>query len=165
MILTDLYEDMAFKVLQCTDFSSLPVNYDCNINYFSSVHINIRSIRKYWNQFRILVNSVSILFAAYIPTEINISAEATNLFCLPGYSNFFNARPSGRGGGIAVYVSEDWIATSLNFPFPQSESLLLRPNNHHYSILLWAFYRPSNHVSRFLSELSGAISELGSREQ
>lgn len=66
MILTDLYEDMAFKFLQCTDFSSLPVNYDCKTHGFSCVHINIRSIRKYWDKFRILVNSVNIHFAAYI---------------------------------------------------------------------------------------------------
>lgn len=66
---------------------------------FRVFHVNIRSIRKYWDQFMVVVRDLGKIMDVFILTEVNINEEMTILFSIPGYDRFALTRTSGRGGG------------------------------------------------------------------
>lgn len=157
---------MAFTFQKCENFGSLESSFSHASSTFSCFHVNIRSIRKYWDQFTAVVKSTQISFDVFVLTEINLPVEHQDQFSLPGYSNFFFNRLTGRGGGILVSVRDDWLVSPFDFSFTHSESLLLRLVKRNFSILLWAFYRPpSNSLPLFLSELSSALSGVSAVDQ
>lgn len=157
---------MAVNFFSCLNFESFQNIVTQSLNDLLCLHVNIRSIRKYWDQFGILVNSLGNVFDAYVLTEINISAEVTQQFSMPGYKSYFFTRSTGRGGGIALFVKDKWVVAPLEFSFVHAESLALNISSQSFSVILWAFYRPpSGSVSSFLDELSAALSKISSTEQ
>lgn len=128
---------------------------------FTALHVNIRSIRKYWDQFKITTLSVSTAVDAFILTEINISDAQKDQFSLPGFNNFFFTRECGRGGGVAVFLKQAWSAVPMNISFPYAESVVLNIDHAGCSITLLSIYRPpSNNVSLFMNELQVVLGGL-----
>lgn len=118
------------------------------------VHVNIRSLRKYWAEFQSVVNCLDSVVDVFVLTEINLSNISTEQFSLPGFVSHFYTRPNGRGGGIAVYVRKEWGSLELNVSFSCAECLALRLYNGTTFLSLLAIYRPpSGNVQAFLSEL------------
>lgn len=144
---------------QLSDFDGLlsflgqPQKSSCTV-----VHVNIRSLRKYWNEFRILCSAVNLSVDVFVLSEINIAAEATSEFFLPGYSSTFTTRSSGRGGGIAVFVRDTWYVTNLSASFKHAECIAINITNSLNSICVLAVYRPPSECVRgFLDELDVAL--------
>lgn len=128
---------------------------------FTALHVNIRGIRKYWNQFKITTLSVSTAVDAFILTEINISDAQKDQFSLPGFNNFFFTRECGRGGGVAVFLKQAWSAVPMNISFAYAESVVLNIDHAGCSITLLSIYRPpSNNISLFMNELQVVLSGL-----
>lgn len=66
-----------------TDFGTFcqvlgPVS-DFSVTIF---HVNIRSVRKHWDEFRALINDLTPPADVFVLTEINISALQCNQFTL-----------------------------------------------------------------------------------
>lgn len=152
---------------QCPNFSSFkstvsPVG---NGN-FSVIHVNIRSLAKYWDQFKIIMDGVEGFVDAIILTEINVTDDQVRLFQLNGYHNFFNTRQTGRGGGIAVYIRNVWSASTIDIPFLYAETLALNVHSAVTSITVLSVYRPpSNSVTQFLDELHEVLLGIDSAGQ
>lgn len=128
---------------------------------FTVLHVNIRSIRKYWDEFCALVNNEDSVFDAYVLTEINIPGASADIFSLPEHESYFFTRENGRGGGIAVFINHTWSATVLPISFAHAESVVLSVENSNFSISLFAVYRPpSNNVRCFIDELETALSAV-----
>lgn len=155
---------MEVQFQRCSDFSSCqgflsPVN----DNALGFLHVNIRSIRKYWDQFLVTVNSVMSLFDVFVLTEINVKEDFCSEFQIPGYKSFFFTRLIGRGGGIAIFVKDLWCAEKIDLDFFHCESLSLRLWNSKWSVHLLAFYRPpSANALRFLEELRDTLEKFQS---
>lgn len=150
-----------------SDFPSL-----CNFfgarheHSFSLLHVNIRSIRRYWNEFLIISRDVSSIIDVFVLTEISISAADTNQFSLPGYTATFYTRCSGRGGGIAVFVNKKWSVSQNPLQFSHAECVALSLGNEATSVYLLAVYRPpSSNVGSFLEELDTCVSDLSLQDQ
>lgn len=128
---------------------------------FTLFHVNIRSLRKHWNEFQLAINSVLPITDAFVLTEINISNESTDQFSLPGFKSIFYTRDKRRGGGIAVFLKQDLIFSDIQVAFRSSESIALRILTPVSDLCLLAFYRPpSEKVSEFLAELRESLSAL-----
>ncbi|CAN7999157.1 unnamed protein product, partial [Ixodes pacificus] len=133
---------------------------------FSVLHVNIRSIRKHWNEFEIISRDISSLVDVFVLTEISISSVATDQFSLPGYIGKFYTRCSGHGGGIAVFVNEKWSITNISLYFNHAECVALSLGNAATSVCFLAVYRPpSTNVGSFLEELETYISSLTMHDQ
>lgn len=133
---------------------------------FTIIHVNIRSLRKHWEQFRVLVSDFNPPIDVFVLTEISISSSQGNQFVLNGYNELFHTRERSRGGGIAIYVKEKWLSTSLNVSFSHAESLAISISQSGFSLYLLTIYRPpSENVSLFLAELEVALKESRSEGQ
>lgn len=128
---------------------------------FTVVHVNIRSIRKYWDQFQIITASVQNVVDVFVLTEIAVTREQFEQFKLPGYKALFFTRPAGRGGGIAVFVKQLWAIVELPISFCHAEVVAVSLDQAEFSITLIAIYRPpSNSVTQFIDELDGVLNKL-----
>lgn len=158
---------MAVNFYDCSDLHSLKNILFCDTNLsFTVLHVNIRSVRKYWDEFTVLAGNVDDLVDAFVLTELNVSNDEVGLFELSGHHSFFYTRQSGRGGGIGVYIKEKWSVSSLNISFLHAEVLALSIQSAVYSITLLAIYRPpSNSTARFLDELRDLLNSLDSTLQ
>lgn len=73
------------------------------------IHVNIRSLRKHWDEFQISVNNLNPPIDIFVLTEIGISSSHCNQFILNGYKDIFYTRHNSRGGGIAIYIRDKWL--------------------------------------------------------
>lgn len=158
---------MTVNFFDCADFYSfkntLSVTKDVS---FTLVHVNIRSIRKHWDQFRIIVDNIQDVVDAFVLTEINISSDEVGQFGLNGFNNFFFTRHQCRGGGIGVYIRDMWAVAAINVSFMHAESVVLTIQQADYSLNLLSIYRPpSNSVVSFLDELHDVLNEFDSATQ
>lgn len=90
-------EDIA-KIVKTMDVSFSTV---CNLTAFNRflekpkganficLHVNIRSLRKYWDYFLLIVLDLMFHFDAFIFAEANIPESMLSQYILKNYNNFF----------------------------------------------------------------------------
>lgn len=157
---------MAFTFSDCQDLTSISCHFDSTVSGFTLFHTNIRSVRKYWDQFCIVTNSMKDLADVWVLTEVNVPSTSVDHFSLPGYREFFHTRSGRTGGGIAIFVKESWVTELLTVTFVHAECIALKISNSLYSVTLLAVYRPpSASVTSFLEELRSNLAEFSIAEQ
>ncbi|CAN7938489.1 unnamed protein product [Ixodes hexagonus] len=98
---------------------------------------------------------------AFILTEINATEDMITLFSIPGYNRFAFTRPSGRGGGICVFLKSSWCTAQTEIAIVHAEYVYLQISGQDLALNLIAFYRPpSSNANLFLEELSRVLSEF-----
>lgn len=150
------------KQLVCSGFPEVKTFFTTlKGNSIRLAHVNIRSIRKHWDQFCVLTSSLRSFFDAFILTEINVSSENFLGFCIPNFQAFSYTRQGRKGGGIAVFVKDAWTVSQLPVCFTQAEVLALRLSGPDQSLVLLSVYRPPCCNGRlFLAELDAAMSSF-----
>lgn len=134
-----------------------------NERSFSVIHLNIRSLKKYWGYFQASITGIADLVDTFVLTEINIDDCMTDQFHLPGYQARFFTRVGRRGGGIAIFFKSHWAATAIQINFTAAEFLALRLDSAGSSVSLLAIYRPpSENPQSFLGELRDNLAQLQS---
>jgi Reverse transcriptase (RNA-dependent DNA polymerase) len=118
------------------------------------LHLNIRSIRKHWDELCIVLDSQLGKFDILVLTEISLS-EINNEFSLQGYNVYGKTRETKKGGGVLLYIKEDITFKIINCKFINFEGvsgvLRLRDN---MEVQLIAVYRPPDKSKvNFVSEL------------
>src|SRR5882762_790071 len=134
-----------------------------NVNNFSILHINIRSIGKNFDNLSIFLDSIKTTFSIIGLSEIwlnsNLDAQFYNL---PNYSFECSLRSNSRYGGVGMYIHN-----SLNYKIIDcikisgTESLYLSINykNNNYIILL-IYRKPNCNLTDFLSSLEQSFITL-----
>lgn len=129
---------------------------------FTVVHTNIRSLRKHWDEFKITVSSTSPSVDVFVLTEVNIDSSMKSNFPLTGYRSSWLTREGRKGGGIAVFIREGWLTSTVPTSFQHAEAIALKVENQRISLTLVALYRPpSENVSLFLEELETSLGSFG----
>ena len=152
--------DVSFFVVNIrslnTEYFSLP---DVKIGFskfespdtFSVLHLNIRSLRKNFEDLKELYKTLNLKFSKVCFSETwadDDKLENDSLIQLPGYNVLHQIRKNCRGGGISVFVHD-----SLSFKRPEKfginseavESLSIKISNKKCkNIILNRIYRPSN---------------------
>ncbi|CAN7949141.1 unnamed protein product, partial [Ixodes pacificus] len=127
------------------------------------LHVNIRSSRKYWDEFQLIVGATDTVVDVFVLTEVNVRdvGVSQGQFSLPGFEAFFLTRNSSRGGGIAVYVKETSSAITLHIKLKHAECLTLKLCKNNFVVSPLAVYRPpSENVRNFLDELSASLETM-----
>ena len=77
-------------------------------NDFTMLHLNIRSISKNFDSFRILIEGLSFNCSVIGLSETWFSDHSPSLFSLPNYNLVVNNRPDKAGGGVGLYISRQF---------------------------------------------------------
>jgi exonuclease III len=133
---------------------SLHLPSDSYVKY-NVIHLNIRSIRA---NFRSLIATIGDNFNMIdilVLSEINCNAENLGKFKINGFKMISKPRPQGRGGGILIYVRDNFKIQDMQISFEYAEILCIKLNN---EVLIAACYRPpSKSKPLFLEELNNFL--------
>lgn len=125
------------------------------------VHLNIRSLRKYFNEFLTLLKTCEEKIDLIILSEVNIKREELALYAISGYNIHANLRETKKGGGIIIYAKEN-----LNFDVDiidtsAAETLRVKLKAEKKFLHVIATYRPpGTNKLRFLKELNIIVKEI-----
>lgn len=75
-------------------------------NQIHILHLNIRSLRKHFNEFTVLLDQNRNAIDIIILTEINIKSEEISFYAIKGYDICDNTRKTQRGGGVIIYYKK-----------------------------------------------------------
>lgn len=76
------------------------------------MHLNIRSLRKNFNQLETLLDSCSKHIDIIVLSEINIKKDEVCFYKLEGYSSYAYTRETRRGGGLLIYAKKELLFSS-----------------------------------------------------
>lgn len=133
------------------------------IGNLTLIHLNIRSIKKHFDQFIAYVLDVLDSIDFLVLSEINLSNEDydiyENTFNIEGFNRICRCRTTGRGGGLLVFYKECLDVTLVESNFTSCEHLcfeLALSSHHKYKFLL--IYRPPDKCKYiFIQELQQFI--------
>ena len=141
-------------------------------SFLKASHLNIRSASTITDtlnkpelvQRYIIDDQVDVLVLTETWFSPDTPPSQLNLLTPSGYSIQHIARPSGRGGGIAVIFRSTLLVSVINKPvFPSFEHLLFRISCSSKSYLFLALYRPpSTSKSDFLSDFAVLLEDIAS---
>lgn len=132
---------------------SLNINKTCLL----SLHVNIRSMIKNFNQIELTIANCRKTIHLIILTEANINDSCKQLFQLDGYTMHTELRNYRKGGGIVLYThnSINFSRTELctyNFECIMGE---ISTNQNNYKTGVCAIYRPPDKNKHlFIEELT-----------
>jgi hypothetical protein len=127
-------------------------------NQFVLIHMNIRSMRKNWNNFIAFINNEISQVHCIVLTETFLHAEEEKKFFIPGFQCISKPRKiKKRGGGIIMYIRENLICPTISYSDDEVESYEYM----HVKVLdynIYAIYRPpSSSKAKFLEELENNL--------
>jgi len=133
------------------------VECECSLG-FVIFHLNIRSIRKNWDNF---IASVGIMIKdcdLIVLSEINISECECPLYCLERFDMFSFCKKGSSNGGVMVLVRTEMRAKQVCNKMLSCESLKVRIKLENKTMDVISVYRhPNDDRDAFLSEIEETI--------
>ena len=80
---------------------------DNSSDQFSVLHLNIRSIKKNFENFELFLNSINFTFSVICLLETwwdDLATIEKSLYELPNYNSTRQARSDRKGGGVSIYI-------------------------------------------------------------
>jgi len=136
-----------------------------NINAFTLLHVNVRSLRKNYNSLLTLLLSMKNKPTFIAITESWLTSGEHIFFSIPEYEFISLPRESCRGGGVGIYVLRKFnfkVNSALNRSSPTIELLVIEikrkalPN-----VVLGCVYRPpASDIDSFNFELESLLDSV-----
>lgn len=134
--------------------------------YLHIAHLNIRSLRKNFNELQIFVNNCTEEIGILLLTEVNIKENELALYHIKGYNIFANTRENKRGGGVLIYVKEYLMFNASKTLTSSLEGLHGKLTADHSTINIIAVYRPpKTNKLLFVDEIEQIIKRIPASEQ
>jgi hypothetical protein len=148
--------DLSFNANKIPCDYYLPEDFKKNIENlnakekFSLIHLNIKSISNKFDSLKNLIDTMNIPFQIIGLTETWLNENNQEYFALKNYDHFGSSRPNKKGGGVAIYVSnqlESKPRNDLTKNIEDSiETKFIEINNKYgKNIIIGVIYRPPNH--------------------
>ena len=124
-------------------------------NCFSIFHQNIRSIRNKIN----FINDYWLEYDILCFTETHLSNELSNTsISLDGFSNMYRKDGNSYSGGIAIYVSDNFICKRVfDLEMLLNESIWVEIRKSNESFLVCATYRPPNYDNDYWRSMNLSV--------
>ena len=137
-------------------------------NCLSMIHSNIRSIPKNLNKFELYLRNLNIKFPIIGFSETWIQDHSTDRYSIKGYRGEHNYRKSRSGGGVALYIQDNWeytVRKDLCQMKPNIESLFIEVDKNYTgkdkNIIIGVIYRPPDtDIKTFNYEMSEILSNI-----
>ena len=109
-------------------------SFSCKLNSksFSILHLNIRSLKKNFDSFKLFLSSLNFEFSILccLETSLDDSALACEPLCkLPHYNSVDQLRGHGKVVGVSIYINDSYnyrVRTDLNVNNNDIESLSIK---------------------------------------
>ena len=125
------------------------------------LNFNIRSFLANLNEFEAFLDSLSGHPDILVISETWITSENKHLCNIEGFNSFHTIRKERRGGGIAIYVSNRYIAEKVDCVSVCGDDFEICCVNFEFfdkSFVILGIYRPpSGNIENFISELENVI--------
>ena len=79
-----------------------------SLNQFSILYLNIRSIKKFFEHFKLFLNSINFIFSVICLLETwwdDLATIQKSLFELPNYKSNHQARGDRKGWGVSMFIN------------------------------------------------------------
>ena len=124
---------------------------DNSSDQFSVLYLNIRSIKKNFENFKLFLNSINFTFSVICLSETwwdDLATIEKSLYELPNYNSTHQARGDWKGGGVSIYTHKPLdftVKPDLSINNNDIESLTIKIlSNKKRNTLINALYRPPN---------------------
>lgn len=77
-----------------------------NKEVLNIIHINVRSIKKNWDQLNVYLESRFNGLDILVITETHLKTADESVYQLPGFHSVSVCRENGKGGGILIYIKK-----------------------------------------------------------
>ena len=134
-------------------------------HHFSILHFNSRSLNKNFNAISDFISTLCIDFSIYGFSETWICDNTPLLFNISGYSFVHSSRQQGKGGGVALLVSnsynfkirDDLLPSSTSYESLFIEIDMFREKN----IIIGVIYRkPQSNINEFTTILDNCLNNI-----
>ena len=128
-------------------------------NRLNLIFLNIRSLRKSFEEFLIETSALNKLLDVIIFVETNIKDEEIDFYKMPGYHSHFLNRTGRRGGGIAIFVRDEIRFDMFKNDAKNFECLDFCLEKNNMTLHIIAIYRPPTtyNTTSFTHELRELI--------
>nr|CAI5834332.1 unnamed protein product [Callosobruchus analis] len=122
-------------------------------------HLNIRSLVAHLNDFRVIYENSDFDFIALSETWLNNNI-VDSVIALKGYKIFRTDR-GGRGGGVALYVTNKYLCHSVNTIETNFEQLWVAFTVSNKRFIVGVLYKPPSYPdSEFIAELEDVFNDI-----
>lgn len=139
---------------------------DIDKGTFSILHMNIRSLNHKMGQLELFLADINVHFSCIIVSEtwFDINTFTPNYF-INGYKLLCNSRYDRSGGGVAIYIKDQFETEVMDISLSGSEALLVRIGESGRDVcsVLSVYRSPSGSLPAFLQDLAGVLSTLPSK--
>ncbi len=145
------------KLFQTVNHAQIIWNSDTKPKGILGGHINIRSILSKIDQIQNLLIDSNLDFLCMSETWLT-SNVPTDLINIPGYICYRKDRPKGRGGGVLIYIREQFkiLELDLNVNLESLGLNVILSSNMKFNIVV--LYNPPSHEVNFYDELKRLLS-------
>lgn len=138
--------------------------YNASANQFSLIHFNARSLYKNFDSICAYLLSLNYPFSIVGITETWMY-NRPNIFSLTGYTFIQSARLSGRGGGVAFFIDDQFtfrILDKINFDIVGVESLFIEIESKSCkNMIIGVVYRkPSSSAIDFINRFENIVHSI-----
>ncbi|CRK98448.1 CLUMA_CG011805, isoform A [Clunio marinus] len=137
-------------------------NIEKDLNFF---HLNVRGISNI-NKFLeiyLLIKSLEIKFDVIIFSEVKLKKSfPIQLYNIPGYLRYAKLRSEEGGGGVIVFISDNFVVTHIEQTNIGFEKLKLAICMDKKKINILAYYRPpiNSNIKNFLNDIEEEVSSI-----
>lgn len=129
------------------------------------VQINVRSLRKHNDELSVYIADALVEIDVLILTEINIEINEPLHFPIDGYHEMSVRREGRKGGGIMVYVKNNWLSDRIQVSLQHAEALVIDIHKAAVSFTICALYRPpSGNLHLFYEELDKLLNRFNNND-
>ena len=134
------------------------------MNNFSLFHINIRSLPKHHTELSCYLENLNVNFSVIGISETWLNDSNCELYGIAGYSHIYQYRSSRIGGGVSLFLKEDWeyslrVDLSKNNTYIECMFVEIKQTefNSIKNIIIGIIYRPPN---TDINEFNKCFSEI-----
>ena len=140
----------------------------CAADSFSLLHLNIRSVPKNLSQFKCYCEGLQFSFSVLGLTETWLNESSRDLYSIDGYQHFNLIREKKRGGGVSLFVKNDFnvmLRTDLDIMSDTIEALFIELNQDETkltkNVIIGVIYRPpAQDINDFCDKLAEILLKI-----
>ena len=101
---------------------------------FSILHLNIKSIKKNFDKFKLFFSTLAFSFSVICFSETWLDQVGNSLYKLPNYISKHQVRDDRKGGRVSIYIHNSLSFKVLSKLCINSVDMSLCPLNYHWII-------------------------------
>lgn len=126
----------------------------------------MQSINKNWDQLCTYSHTRLANTDVIVITEVNLDTSTLSRYTLTAYSQVALCRETRKGGGVVIFVNDNWVFHNIAVTFKYAEVVIVTLNKIDVTYTICAIYRPPNmNTDLLLEELNSLLKKYMNEQQ